>query len=310
MKVKFLNWWDSGRECFFSNFCKHHFGAEVTAGDDADILFISVFGKKEYAINYVKSNPHIKCKIFFTGENTESPGHLAYNDYLFKDIDLALGFKKQEAVNNPKYLEFPLWLFYFNLSPQQIFSHRPECCLDKLDLNRSAVPVKFCALINSTDQLGNRVSFLKELNEYKKCDVCALGGKLWEHRTILEKIPASSKIKFLQDYKFNICFENSKSAGGYNTEKLPEALLAKTIPLYWGDPIDERIFNAQRLIYIKEPRRPDKETLSLIKELDQDPSAYLEFVNQDCLSPSALKIINGIHDTLLIKMKKLLNANL
>ncbi len=44
---------------------------------------------------------------------------------------------------------------------------------------------------------------------------------------------ASDKIQVLRSYKFNFCFENI-SHPGYITEKIFDALIAETIPVYWG----------------------------------------------------------------------------
>ncbi len=42
------------------------------------------------------------------------------------------------------------------------------------------------------------------------------------------------KHETLQNYKFNICYENAKDITGYITEKIFDALFAGCIPIYWG----------------------------------------------------------------------------
>jgi hypothetical protein len=58
------------------------------------------------------------------------------------------------------------------------------------------------------------------------------------------------KLTFLARYRFNICIDNSRTrgAGGYTTEKLAQALMAGTVPIYWGDAIDDGVFNRARVI--------------------------------------------------------------
>jgi len=56
-----------------------------------------------------------------------------------------------------------------------------------------------------------------------------------------------TKVKFLSGYKFNLCFENS-SYPGYCTEKLFEALCARTIPIYWGSPTAALDFNPRAFL--------------------------------------------------------------
>ena len=46
----------------------------------------------------------------------------------------------------------------------------------------------------------------------------------------------SSKLKFQHRFRFTIAIENSESPG-YATERLMDAFLEGTIPIYWGDPV-------------------------------------------------------------------------
>jgi len=51
-----------------------------------------------------------------------------------------------------------------------------------------------------------------------------------------------TKIRGLQDYRFTIVIENSLSRGRYFTEKLLDALAVGTVPVYWGTPFAQRVF--------------------------------------------------------------------
>ena len=46
----------------------------------------------------------------------------------------------------------------------------------------------------------------------------------------------SPKIPKLKDYKFNICYENTKNINGYITEKIFDCFLAGCVPVYLGAP--------------------------------------------------------------------------
>ena len=59
----------------------------------------------------------------------------------------------------------------------------------------------------------------------------------------------SDKLEFLRKHKFNIAFENS-SYLGYLTEKITDAFVANTIPIYWGDIKVSQYFNEKRFIRI------------------------------------------------------------
>ena len=90
---------------------------------------------------------------------------------------------------------------------------------------------KFCAYIVSNGGWGGfhllREDFFDKLNTYKKVDS---GGR---HRNNIGGAVAD-KHAWLQNYKFNLCFENS-SFPGYLTEKLFDAYNAGCVPIYWGD---------------------------------------------------------------------------
>jgi alpha(1,3/1,4) fucosyltransferase len=52
----------------------------------------------------------------------------------------------------------------------------------------------------------------------------------------------SDKIGTIKNYRFNICYENTKETPGYITEKIFDCFAAGTVPIYWGaSNIDEYI---------------------------------------------------------------------
>ena len=56
------------------------------------------------------------------------------------------------------------------------------------------------------------------------------------------------KFNYLKKYTYNICPENS-IYDGYCTEKLFDALITGCIPIYWGDTIDDKYFNKEKILY-------------------------------------------------------------
>jgi hypothetical protein len=86
-----------------------------------------------------------------------------------------------------------------------------------------------------------------KLNEYKPV---ASGGPLFNDIGYISprgEESVSAKTKFLDSYRFNLCFENS-SYPGYTTEKLYEALTSKTIPIYCESPTIEVDFNPKAFL--------------------------------------------------------------
>jgi hypothetical protein len=76
-----------------------------------------------------------------------------------------------------------------------------------------------------------------------------------------------------------ITFENN-SLAWYNTEKVFNAFQAGTIPIYWGDPLIDQVYNPASFIWIKayDDMKAQFEEFRLaverIKELDEDPAKY------------------------------------
>jgi hypothetical protein len=84
----------------------------------------------------------------------------------------------------------------------------------------------------------------------------------------------------LQTCKFNIAFENA-SLPGYTTEKIFEAMRARCLPIYWGNPRIHEEFNPRSFLNYFE--FSDEEALiERIRELDQDDAKYLEVMRQPC----------------------------
>lgn len=96
------------------------------------------------------------------------------------------------------------------------------------------------------DISGRRLKTLEEISFMKKIITHCYGkqkygGELYQGvigNTHLETCPSSlSKLKILNKYKFNLCFENCYHelwSWDYITEKITDCFKAKTIPIYYG----------------------------------------------------------------------------
>ncbi len=86
----------------------------------------------------------------------------------------------------------------------------------------------------------------------------------------------SDKQAFISQYKFNVAFENS-TYPGYSTEKLLQAMVAGTVPIYWGDPQIGRDFNTARFINANDFASTDA-VIDKIRQLDEDDNAYAAMI--------------------------------
>jgi hypothetical protein len=86
------------------------------------------------------------------------------------------------------------------------------------------------------------------------------------------------KLSFIQQYKFNIAFENA-SYPGYITEKLIEAKQAGTVPVYWGNPRIAEELNPKSFINYHD-YNSFKKMLAAVITADLEQDVYKEYLQQ------------------------------
>lgn len=100
--------------------------------------------------------------------------------------------------------------------------------------------------------------------------------------------PVADKFAFESSHRFSLCFENGAHSG-YTTEKLVQALAARTVPIYWGDPDVGRVFNKKALIDAYAFETIDK-LVEYIKELEADEDKYMQMLREPALLPTSPSI--------------------
>ena len=233
---------------------------EVELSEDPDYVFF-----------YERSRDHLRfpeaIRIFYTGENV-SPD--------FNMTDYSIGFDRLEF--GDRHFRLPLYMVA-TLYDKKDIALAGDLTFERVEpMTREELSRKsgFCSFVYSNHLADpRRKELLDALSTYKKVDS---GGKY------LNNVggPVEHKLLFESEHKFSIAFENSSRAG-YLTEKLPAALAARTIPIYFGDPEVGREFNVNRFINAR--NYPSFETVvERVKEIDQNDALYLEIVNQPILA--------------------------
>ena len=90
-----------------------------------------------------------------------------------------------------------------------------------------------------------------------------------------------SCVDFHKRYKFNLCFENSfdeTSDTIYITEKLINAYVYGTVPIYWGSDKVTKWFNEKAFVNCH--GKSSSEIVELIKRIDSDNDLYFEMLSQ------------------------------
>lgn len=205
-------------------------------------------------------------RIYYTGENI-FPNMNAF--------DYAIGFEHFNLED--RYVRFPLYLAcYMSDVDYMLKKHQgiSEAYLDR----------KFCSMVvsNGTGASPQRKEFFELLSTYKKVDS---GGKYLNNIGIPEGV--AEKKEFQEKYKFSIAFENSSDLG-YCTEKLVQSFAAKTVPIYWGDPLAGKTFNREAFINCHD-FADFSEVVEYIKKIDEDDNLYLKMLKTPAISEDMIR---------------------
>ncbi len=247
IRIHFCDFWKEHtfENDFFINLLKDKYDF-VLDEKNPDFVICSCFGKKYR--NY-------ECpRIFYSGENI-TPDFNVY-DYAISCDYIDFG---------ERYLRVPVYHFLNKLRKNISMPDNPQ--------KRG-----FCSFLYSNGIYADniRVNFFKLLSKYKKINS---SGKLLNNTGL----KVENKIEYLNRFKFTIAFENSSNEG-YISEKISDAFLANTIPVYWGDPLAKKEFNPDSFIFVNDFKNLD-DVVDKIIEIDNNDELYLKMLN-------APKVIN------------------
>lgn len=251
MKIAFVDFWEGfdPQDNFLSNaFRKLCSLSIVSANQQPDILIYSIFG-------YENLKYHDCVRLYYTGENDVPDFNLC--DYAISFNHLNFG---------DRHFRLP---FYINRSSFDMLRKRNRMKLPYTDRGFASFVVS-----NNFCSSPLRSQIFRELSEYKHV---ASGGRYANNIGG----PVDDKLKFLNQYKFNIAFENSRVTG-YTTEKIFDALAASTVPIYWGDPMIANEVNPAAFINISEFDSLS-DAIEYIQRVDNDPDLYSSILNAEPL---------------------------
>ena len=209
--------------------------------------------------------------VWYTPENKRPPLHLPYDIFLSHDLD--------PYFNRNIYLPFWVTKLGSNLNQAQTVQSNllSKRYIDKL-------PAKFaCAVISNPEPV--RMEFLKLLSSIGAVD---LFGKFGTR--------LKSKSEISNQYRFNLCFENSIYPG-YVTEKLIESWNIESIPIWSGSDKGD-FFNSRAIINVAEMGF-DK-SLEKIRYLESHPEEISSILSEPILrKPFDIdQMLRDIHEIL------------
>lgn len=200
-----------------------------------------------------------------------------YTENKIPDFSMADYAVAQVNINYlDRYLKIPYIIGRYNIINNSFIGKRRESLLKNLPKKK-----KFCAAVisNYRNYSRFRLDFINQLNKYKKVD---MGGK---YKNNVGKI--KNKILFLSSYKFSIAMENSE-ADGYFSEKIIDAFLAGTIPIYYGNYMIDEYINPNSYILIR-GKNDIKEKIEYIKKIDNDDNLFQKIIHQNILIDEKFK---------------------
>lgn len=216
-----------------------------------------IFGDNNFGQNNLNYDPSKCFKIFYTGENQRPWNYKCH---------YAISFDHME---DERHYRLPLYVVYDYDNKKKGLPN-----VDTYERSIEDIPKKteFCSFVVRNGGCEKRNNFFHKLNTYKKVDS---GGPLFNN--IGYVLPyhdqaMKSKLEWLPKYKFNMCFENS-SYPGYASEKIYEAFIGGTVPIYWGSITIECDFNPAAFLNWYD-YKDDDAFLKAIIELDQDDEKY------------------------------------
>jgi len=253
LKVAFLDFWpEITEENIFLPILKKYFDVEVTT-QNPDVVIHSIFGG-------MKETPKYKCKkILFLGEN-HRPQRFG--------SDYSISFDPHSDTN----FRLPLWQYFLILNPnmkKRLFGPR----IQHESFHR------FCSFTVSNPNNFMRNSAYDLLNSYKKVSSY---GRFKTNDLSLQKWSQGKYWRDAKDlffegvkHKFSLVFENN-GYPWYCTEKLMDAFLAGSLPIYWGDPKIKEDWNTDAFININDYDN----WLNKIKELDENSNLFNSYYNK------------------------------
>ncbi len=183
-------------------------------------------------------------RVFFSAE----PDHTNPHKERLKSADYSFSYHYGDGRSNPDLKEhFPkkhLRILNF------VASHGPRKVRKEIKRKNESEKVEVnngkAASMVYSNNVDHRKKIFDELSQKLNIDSAGPYLNNMENNWTVPK-GRQPLIKFMSRYKFYLAVENSRHVG-YLTEKLYNALLADTIPVYWGDPNASEVFNSEAFL--------------------------------------------------------------
>jgi len=267
LRVAYADFWPEWNdENFIEPILKKHYNVVIDQ-QNPDILIHSVFNRMQDSQKY-------KCKKILVLAENWRPAKLG--------SDYSISFDPKTETN----FRLPLWQIYLLLWPElkdRLFNR----------LNHDSFE-RFCSFTVSNGSNFMRNSMFQQLNDYKHVHSYgrympnspelqqASQGRYWRD--------AKDEFFLKNKHKFAITYENTPYPY-YCTEKLMDAFLVGSLPIYWGDPKVKEDWNEKAFINVNDFRGYMDE----IKRLDQNKEYFDQYYYEPVFTNSQWnKLVNNL----------------
>jgi hypothetical protein len=239
-----------------------HFDVKII--DNPDYLFCS--GYKGF--HYCKFSG---IRIFFMGE-------LFFPDYNLVDY----AFSPMNIQYDDRLLFIPFFMYTNGI---ESLVRRKSFIYEDIHSKN-----KFCNFIYSREGIPMRTELFNKVSSYKHVDSAGKylnnmnGFPAGDRSNARAGFSNKPKWDFQKDYKFSIVCENAVFSD-YITEKIIDAYMAATIPIYYGDKSVVKYFNPKSFVNYSD-YSSDKEFIERIKEIDNNNELFLDMLNQNIFNDS------------------------
>lgn len=255
VKIRFEGFWPTFQpeEFFLTKILRKHYDVQIC--QDADYVICSAFDYYAYI-----DSPEIR--IFFSGEN-----------YIpdFNFVDYGISVYPMEF--GDRHFSFPglvltSWDYLEEVSRKDR-NYSPEILKEK--------PCFVNLIAGHESEKNLRSEMFRMLSQYKRVEA---GGSFLNNMPGGERVQMrdGTKLALQKKCKFTMCGE-SLAHEGFITEKIFDAFLADTIPIYYGSSTISQIVNKDAFIDLRDYDSLEAAVERII-ELDQNDEAYLNMLRQ------------------------------
>lgn len=225
------------------------------------------------AYGYVKNHGHGAKRLLICGEPGRNFPDGKFSSEYIQPHFYTHGMTCDLENPSPNHIYYPQPLLHLSLYNQGVNS------LIRTDPPN---PEKefFANFIYSNGYSKDRVDFFHALSKYKRVE--SLGAVERNNFTDIghgyDKGGYLAKQAFQSRCKFSICFENTYWPG-YHTEKLTDAFISGSVPIYRGDPNVEDLYNKYAFVNWNHFQTAEA-CIEYVKYLDGNNEAYQRMLNE------------------------------